>query len=102
MSSTECGTGGTATASTDVVAPPAIAKSFTPATIALNGTSVLSFTITNPAGNTVSLTGVGFLDTLPANVLVATPNGLTGSCGGGTITATAGTRRGRCGRRAPP
>src|SRR5262249_59363790 len=35
-------------------------------------------------------TGVGCRDTLPAALMVATPSGLSGSCGGGTITATPG------------
>ncbi len=89
VTSVEGGTGGTASASVTVVAPPAISKSFGAATIPLNGTTSLSFTITNP--NTVGLTGVGFTDTLPVGLVIATPNGLTGTCGGGTITATQGT-----------
>src|SRR6185436_12907769 len=52
-------------------------------------TTTLSFTITNPNAS-VALIGVGFVDTLPDGLVVSTPNGLTGSCGGGAITATAG------------
>ncbi len=90
VTSTEGGTGGTASASLMIVAPPSIAKVFSPTAITPNGTSSLSFTITNPAANTAALTGVAFTDTLPAGITVATPNGLAGTCGGGTITATAG------------
>jgi hypothetical protein len=69
--------------------PPTISTAFGAATIPLNGTTSKSFTITNPNPNT-SLSGIGFTDTLPAGLVVATPNGLSGSSGGGSITATAG------------
>jgi hypothetical protein len=94
VTSVEGGTGGTASASVTVaaavvVAPPTIAKSFGAGGIALGGSTALGFTIANPNAST-ALSGVGFADTLPAGLVVSTPNGLTGSCGGGTITATAG------------
>nr|WP_249160200.1 Ig-like domain repeat protein [Bradyrhizobium manausense] len=60
-------------------------SSFTPPTIAVNGTSSLAFTITNPNAGS-SLTGVSFTDTLPAGVTV--PNASGGVCGG-TLTLTA-------------
>jgi len=72
------------------VAPPVIIKAFGAASIPLNGATSLTFTIQNN-NTTTTLTGVGFSDTLPAGLVVSTPNGLTGSCGGGTITATQAT-----------
>jgi hypothetical protein len=84
------GSGGTASASVTVVAPPTITKSFGADSIPLSGATSLSFAVTNPNA-TASLSGVAFSDTLPTGLVVATPsNGLTGSCGTGTITAAAG------------
>jgi len=67
--------------------PPTIAKAFGPSSIAFNTNAALTFTLGNP--NSTSLTGVAFTDPLPAGMIVATPNGLTSSCGG-VVTATAG------------
>jgi hypothetical protein len=91
VSSAEGGIGGTATATLTVagIAAPTIAKSFGSSSIAPAGTTTLSFTINNTNAGT-TLTHIGFTDTLPAGLVVSTPNGLTGACGGGTITATAG------------
>ena len=89
VTSTNGGTGNTASANLSVATPPSITKTFNPIAIPLNGSSTLSFSINNP-DPAASLTGVAFTDSLPAGLVVATPNGLTGSCGGGTITATAG------------
>ena len=59
-----------------------IIKAFGAASIPLNGSTSLTFTIQNNNAGT-DLTGVGFSDTLPAGLVVATPNGLTGSAGAG-------------------
>ena len=73
---------------TAVIVPPSIAKAFDPASVQIDGTSMLTFTISNPNGGT-ALTGVAFTDTLPSGLVVSTPNGLTDSCGG-TANAAAG------------
>jgi uncharacterized repeat protein (TIGR01451 family) len=70
-------------------APPTISKAFGQPIIAPGGITTLSFTISNPSP-IVASTGIAFSDTLPSGLVVATPNGLIGSCGGGIITATAG------------
>lgn len=89
VTSLEAGAGNTANASVTVVAPPGIAKVFGAATVALSGSTSLTFTLTN-SNATVGLTGVGFTDTLPGGLQVATPNGLSGSCGSGVISAVSG------------
>jgi hypothetical protein len=70
-------------------APPTITKMFGAVTLPPNANTSLSFTITNPNA-TKALSGIGFTDNLPSGVVVASPNGLSGSCGGGSITAVAG------------
>jgi hypothetical protein len=68
--------------------PPTLTKTFAPSTIYLGSNSTLTFTLANP--NTTMLTGVGFTDPLPQpGLIVATPNGLTSSCGG-SVTAVPG------------
>jgi hypothetical protein len=70
------------------VAPPTITQAFGVATIPVGGTTSLTFTLTNTV-TTLIIPGVTFTDTLPTGLVVATPNGLNGSCGG-TVTAVAG------------
>ena len=89
VTSNEGGTGNTTTTSITVVAPPVIIKVFGAASIPLGGSTSLSFIIQNN-NTTIAASGVAFTDTLPAGLVVSTPNGLAGSCGAGTITATAG------------
>jgi len=74
---------------------PTLSKTFLSSPIAQGSTSTLRFTLANP-NTTSALSGVGFSDTLPTGLLIATPNGLVTSCTtgtltGGTTTATQGT-----------
>ena len=90
LASSGCGGGSSSTSPPPPAKlPPTVLKAFGGASVALNGTTTLTFDISNP-NTSLSLSGVGFTDTLPSGQVVATPNGLTGTCGGGTITAAAG------------
>jgi hypothetical protein len=86
QSSAGLGTPGTATLT--VVQPLTLTKAFGAVSIGAGAITALTFTLSNP--NTTAFSALGFTDTLPTGLVVATPNGLTGSCGGGTITAVSG------------
>jgi hypothetical protein len=66
---------------------PVITKSFSPTQIFAGQAATLNFLVVNT--NFAQLTGAAFTDNLPAGVVVANPNGLTGTCGG-TVTAVPG------------
>jgi len=83
--------GGSDTEAHTVVAPPTISKSFNPSSVPIGGVSILSFTITNPAANTVALTGVGFTDAWPANLVASSPLAVSNTCGGVLLDAGGGT-----------
>lgn len=64
--------------------PPEISKAFNPATIGLNDTSLLTFTLSNP-NPFAALAGVSFSDvfpTLPGAMRVAAPLATTNTCSG--------------------
>src|SRR5262249_3823599 len=89
VSSTSGGTAQTRhTRTLNWVAPQTVTKQFGTTKIPLNETTSLTINITNP-NSTISLNGLAFTDNLPAGLVIATPNGLTNTCGG-TPTATPG------------
>jgi uncharacterized repeat protein (TIGR01451 family) len=73
-------------------APAVITKSFNPAVVGLNGSSIGTITVTNPNG--VPLTNVQFSDTMPAGIDLITQTGGTCSTlatGGGIFSINPGT-----------
>ncbi|MBS0556663.1 MAG: hypothetical protein JSR27_04535, partial [Proteobacteria bacterium] len=68
-------------ATTVIIAPPTITKSFTPTSIGVNGTSTLTLVINNP-NPTQSLSGVAFSDPFPGGMSVANPASVSNTCGG--------------------
>jgi uncharacterized repeat protein (TIGR01451 family) len=89
------GAGAAGTATLSVARPPTVSKSFVNSdfspvvSIGEGDTITIAFIVNNPNG-TVTLNNISFTDTLPAGLVVATPNGVTGACGGGAVTAVAG------------
>ena len=70
-----------------------ITKSFNPAVVALNGTSIATITVTNPNA-AVPLTNIQFSDTMPAGIDLITQTGGTCSTlatGGGMFSINPGT-----------
>lgn len=65
--------------------PPTISKAFSSATVGLNQSVTLTFTITNPNPAT-DLTGVSFSDDMPAGLLIANPDSLGGDCDTSVVT----------------
>lgn len=65
--------------------PPTIVKAFSAATVGLNGSVTLTFTLTNPNPAT-DLTGVSFSDDMPAGLLIANPDSLGGTCDTSVVT----------------
>ena len=69
---------------------PTVAKSFAPDTISQGGISTLTIQLGNAFGAAITLTSP-FVDTLPANVLVAPTPDIGGTCTTTNVVANAGT-----------
>jgi len=82
-----------ASATLNIYAPPTVAKLFTPASISYGGTSSMTITVTNPAANPGSLTGVSVGDTY-AGTLVNNALGSVVCSGAGSATLTGGANGG--------
>jgi uncharacterized repeat protein (TIGR01451 family) len=61
---------------------PVITKTFSPATVVAGAPSTLTLTISNPAGNPVSLAGLAVADPFPAGMSVASTPAFSNTCGG--------------------
>src|SRR5260370_10538993 len=92
VTSTNGGTGNTATDTLTVGSPPQITKSFNPTSIVLNANSTFSFTITNPNSN-VTLNGLAFTDSLPSGLPRASTPNISNGWGGAVTPWARGTTR---------
>ncbi len=68
---------------------PQLDKAFSPVDVPLNGTSALTFTVTNTS-DLAAKNGWSFTDTLPAGLTLASPAAAATTCPGGTVTADDG------------
>lgn len=69
---------------------PSAATSFSPTSVSTAATSTLTVTLVNASNALAATLTAPFLDTLPANLLVAAVPNATTTCVGGTVTANAG------------
>ena len=74
---------------TTVNSIPNLSKAFATNPVGVGQSSALIFTITSGLNNPAQ-SGLGFTDTLPANMVIATPAGVVNACSG-SVTATANT-----------
>ncbi len=95
LSTTESGTNISSVGSATLTAlvPPVIAKGFNPTPILAGGTSILTFTITNPNQND-AISGVAFADTFPtspgAMTVGPSPSPATSGCGAPSFSPVTG------------
>jgi len=87
VSSANGGTGGTAMATISAATVPTISNAFGAPSVPFGGTTGLTFSIVNPNSG-IPLSGIGFTDTLPSGLLLAT--NATSSCGGTLVASTGG------------
>jgi trimeric autotransporter adhesin len=78
------------TASNTLYLRPTVTESFGATTVPVGGTSQLTLTLGNANASALTLSAV-FTHALPTGLVVATPNGLGGTCPAGSVTAAAGT-----------
>ncbi len=90
VSSTNSGIGNTASAVLTVTAPPnvTLTKSSSPDPVGVGMQAVLTFTITNTAGNPAR-SGLGFIDLFPTNVVLFNTT-TTNTCGGTLVDSAGG------------
>ena len=90
VTTANAGTSPAATAGLNVLAPPVVTKSFSPAQVASGGSTTMTIVVENPAGNTASLTGVTLLDNYPTGMTNAAAGSAPVCTTGGSATLTGG------------
>ena len=94
VSSSNGGTGGTASSTLRVLQPPLVTKAFSVNPVNTGATSVLTITVSNPNTSDV-LTGVTVSDTYPAGLTnTATPNANVSCSAGSSASASGGAAAG--------
>ncbi len=78
-----------ATAKLSVVVPLSVSKSFSPSSVAANGSTRLTITLTRAAGAQF-FTNLAVSDTLPTGFTVSSTPSATTTCTGGTVSAVSG------------